>query len=47
MWYVGVKDRYIQNVGGKNLMEGDNLKNQGTDGRILLKWIFCREMRGA
>ena len=27
-------------------MEGDNLENQGVDGRIILRWIF-RKLDGA
>jgi hypothetical protein len=36
----GGKQRCIQGFSGKNLKEGDHLKDSGVDGRIILKLIL-------
>jgi hypothetical protein len=36
----GGKARCIQDFGGENLREGDQLGDPDVGGRIILKWIF-------
>jgi hypothetical protein len=36
----GGEERFIQDFGGKNLIERDNLEDARIDGRIILRWIF-------
>ena len=42
----GGEERCIQGFSGGNLREGDHLEDSGVDGRIILKSIFERLVRG-
>jgi hypothetical protein len=34
------EEKYIQHFGRRNIKEKGHLKDKGTDGRIILKWIL-------
>jgi len=36
----GKDDKFVQNLGRKNLKGRDNLKDVGVDGMIILEWLL-------
>jgi len=42
----GRKERCIQDFGGGNLWETDQLEDQGIDERIILRWNFWKWVGG-
>jgi hypothetical protein len=48
-WHVARiegEQRYIEGFDGKKLRERNHLEDPDVDGRIILRWIFWKWMRG-
>ena len=44
MWYAWGEERCIRGFGEGNLKESDHLEDPDIHGRIILKWIFKKQV---